>query len=81
MVFVGEGITNLLWEQLHFIGHDLFPCADFLLLSKGTQRECQFSALEKAVSSSLSSAHAHLNAASGFTCRRPHFRPFDKKPI
>lgn len=52
MVFAGEGITNLLWEKLHFIGHELVPCADFLLLSKGTQRECQFGALEKAVSSS-----------------------------
>ena len=65
MVFVGEGITNLLWEQLHFIGHDLFPCADFLLLSKGTQRERQFSALEKAASSSWAQL-MHLNAASGF---------------
>lgn len=52
MVFAGEGITNLLWEKLHFIGHELVPCADFLLLSKGTQRECQFGALEKAVISS-----------------------------
>ena len=52
MVFIGEGITNLLWEKQYIIGHESFPCAGFLLLSKGTQREFQFNALEKAVSPS-----------------------------
>lgn len=65
MDFIGKGFTNLLWEKQYFIGHDLFPHAGFLFLSKGTQRECQFHALKKAVSSSWAQL-VHPNAASGF---------------
>ena len=58
MVFVGECITNLLWEKLHFIGHELFPGADFLLLSKGTQKRMPVWCSGKGCQFLLSSAHA-----------------------